>query len=178
MSHRSCGHYVTSPRSRGDCAKRMDTRCQPLENLRAFTRVPGHSWITFSTSAPLTIIQSRPGRDVLMTGHGSFANVGSAEWDDSISAHTHTHAHTCIYGSRDRGGGVVAFYEPPTSELGQPRPRAPHNHGGVLGRMEFSYTKGELHGVCLLPVFDRRMMVVDPPLAFREIRRYDVHSRI
>lgn len=43
----------------------MDTRCQPLENLRAFTPVfLDHSWITFSTSAPLTIIQSstRSGR--------------------------------------------------------------------------------------------------------------------
>lgn len=63
---RSCGHhYVTLPRSRGDCAKRTDTRCQLLENLRAFTPVfPDHSWITFSTSAPFAIIQSptRSGR--------------------------------------------------------------------------------------------------------------------
>jgi len=69
-----------------------------------------------------------------MTGHGSFANVGSAERNDSISAHIYAQRHVHnIYRGRELGGSVVAFYEPPTSELGQPRPRAPHNHGGAWG---------------------------------------------
>lgn len=120
----SCEHYVT-PRPCGDCAKRTDARCHPS---RKFTRLhpcfPDHSCITFSTSAPLAIIQSSIRPRCPWQIHGLFANARSAENSDSahvehLYIHIHTHAHIHARGV----GSNVAFYEPPTSELGQPRPR-------------------------------------------------------
>lgn len=75
-----------------------------------------------------------------------------------------------LYGGRERGGDVVAFYEPPTSELGQPRPRAPRNHGGAWGSgsngifVTDTQEREELHGVCVLRLRSKGI-VVDLPLA-------------
>lgn len=113
---------ITSHLVRGDCAKRMDMRCHPPENLRVYTHVPVPllDYIQRLCSGCHNSMLDR-GAGMSMTGHGLFANVGSAERTDSVSARTRAQG----------GGSTVAFYEPPTSELGQPRPRVSRNYGNA-----------------------------------------------
>lgn len=78
----------------------MDTQCHPPENLRVYTHVPV-PLLDYIQRLCSGCHNSMLDREVGMpvTGHGLFANVGSAERTDSVSAHTYTrtHIHTHTY---------------------------------------------------------------------------------
>lgn len=141
---------ITSRLAHVETAQNGLTRCHPS---RKFTRLhpcfPDHSSITFSTSAPLAIIQSpiRPRCPWQVTDYSQARGQQRTPIAHTWSTYTYIYTHINAHGV----GSNVAFYEPPTSELGQPRPRVsqPWKHAEFSGSNGILVTDTENWYVCV-----------------------------